>query len=96
MKTFAVPTLIAACVLSTSVCAQTLSRADEFDIKNTAEYAVKKATMKTGEPVATQGGYFVPVTVAGTTCKVFVHPYKPQSEMSPPIRWDADAAVCAK
>lgn len=76
--------------------AQTLSHADEFDIKNAAEYAVKKATMKTGEPVAAQDGYFVPVTVAGAKCKVFVHPYKPQSEMSPPIRWDADAAVCSK
>jgi len=52
--------------------------------------------MKTGEPVAAQDGYFVPVTVAGAKCKVFVHPYKPQSEMSPPIRWDADAAVCSK
>ncbi|VWC52271.1 hypothetical protein BLA13014_07947 [Burkholderia aenigmatica] len=52
--------------------------------------------MKTGEPVAGQGGYSVPVTVADTKCKVFVRPYTPKSDMEPPRRWKADAAVCGK
>lgn len=96
MKILIVSTLIAACAISTSVSAQTLSRADEFDIKNAAEYAVKKATMTTGEPIARQGGYIVPVTVKGTKCKVFVHPYTSTSDLSPPMRWDSDPAVCDK
>ncbi|MBN3761176.1 hypothetical protein [Burkholderia sp. Ac-20365] len=96
MKILAIATLVASCVLSTSVGAQTLSHADQFDIKTAAEYAVKKATMKAGEPVATQGGYIVPVTVAGTKCKVFVHPYKAKSDFAPPMRWDSDPAVCDK
>jgi len=96
MKILVISTLVSACALSTSVGAQTLSHADQYDIKNAAEYAARKATMKTGEPVPTQGGYIVPVTVAGTKCKVFVHPYTPKSDLAPPMRWDSDAAVCGK
>lgn len=96
MKIFVAWTLIAACGISTSVGAQTLNPADRYDIKSAAEWAARDATMKTGEPVAGQGGYSVPVTIADTKFKVFVRPYTPKSDMEPPRRWKADAAVCGK
>lgn len=96
MKTFVAASLLAACFLSTSVGAQPLSPADRYDIKAEAEWATRSATMKTGEPVAEQGSYVVPVTVANTKCKVAVRPYTPKSDLEPPRRWKADPAVCGK
>lgn len=96
MKFFVAAALLANCVVSTSAGAQTLNPADRYDIKAEAEWAARSTTMKTGEPVAEQGAYVVPITVANMKCKVLVRPYTPKSDLEPPRRWKADPAVCGK
>jgi hypothetical protein len=96
MKTLMFAALVAAGALSTAASAQPLNPADRYDVQHEAEWAVQDVTMKTGEPVAAQGGYVVPVTVAGTKCTVLVRPYTPKSDREPPVRWKADPAACGK
>ncbi|VBQ36254.1 Uncharacterised protein [Burkholderia pseudomallei] len=96
MKTLITLAFIAACAFSATSDAQTLHPADRYDIKSEAEFAVRAMTIKSGDPVAEQGGYMVPVTVANTKCTVLVKPYTPKSDMEPPHRWKADTAVCGK
>lgn len=96
MKISLISTLIAAFVIAAPVHAQALHPADRYDIKSEAEFAARGMLIKSGEPVAEQGGYMVPVTVANTKCKVLVRPYTPKSDMEPPRRWKADTAVCGK
>jgi len=96
MKILVASALLAACALSTSVGAKPLNPADRYDIKMEAEWATRKALMNTGEPVAQQDGYVVPVTVASMKCKVLVRPYTPTSDLEPPLRWKAEPAVCDK
>lgn len=96
MKTLVFSTLVAAFTISTSAGAQTLSPADRYDIRIAAEWAARDAMMKTGEPVAVQGGYVVPVNVGNTKCTVTVRPYTPKSDFASNLRWKADAAKCDK
>lgn len=76
--------------------ATSLHPADAYDIKSSAEFAVMHQIIKAGEPKKVSGGYEVPVSVDGKTCKVLVKPYTP-SQVEPPIRWKAAGQpVCDK